>query len=103
MAKKYLAYVLVLTFFGGVIGPIGVALADHKWHLPVDQFLPGASALFLPPLVLAALAFLVITARYRQFVGFGIKAAALGLSIPSAIAGLLASIPLLCLIAGQCL
>lgn len=103
MRNKYFAYVLVLALLGGVIGPIGIALADHKWRLPVDQFLPGASALFLPPALLVTASFVAVTFRYRHLAGLGVKAIALGLSVVGMIAGLIASIPFVCAIAGQCL
>lgn len=103
MRNKYFAWVLALATLGGVIGPIGVALANHKLHLPVDQFLPGASALFLPPTLFAATSFVALSFRYRHLEGVGVTAMAFVLSVLGMIAGLIASILFLCAIAGQCL
>lgn len=100
--NTYLAYILAFAFMGSAFGPIVVALADHKWRLPVEQFLPGGSALFFPPVVLVIFSFVSLTFRYRNLVGLGVKAIALGLSLLGAIAGLIASIPVVCAIAGQC-
>lgn len=103
MRKTYLAYVTFFALIAGAIGPICVALAEHWWQLPVDQFLPGGYILFLPPTVLVAASYFAVTLRYRNSVGFGVKVIALALVLVGGIFGLVASIPFICAIAGQCL
>jgi hypothetical protein len=103
MRKTYLAYVVLLSFLSGILGPVGVAVAQHKWHIPVDHWLPGASALFLPPLLLTAFVFVGMSARFWRSVDLGVKAIALLLCGPAAITGIFAAIPVICSVAGECL
>lgn len=103
MVKRYLALVGLLSFAGGLAGPIAVSLAMHRWRIDVESLLPGGAALFVPPIFLAILGLAGPTLFYQRTVGSSAMLTALAIASFAAIVGFIASFPFLCAIARECL
>jgi hypothetical protein len=87
----------------GLLGAVLVAVLIHRWHVPVQVWLPGAMSLYFVPYVAAALAFAFLLARaWRTSVPVE-RALAVVFWVVGPYAGIVLSIPILCAIAGECL
>ena len=108
MRKKPLLRVVFLLSLaavaGGFIGTVAIATLLHRFRFALDSWLPGSSQLFLPAYFLAGI-FVVFTlyackeqvsAKTALFPG--IVAGIIG-----PYCGLILSMPIVCLIAAECL
>ena len=103
MPRRWLIYVLLLAVGCGITAPVITAMGVHYWRAPVDTWLPGAWSLFFPPLLFSAAGFAFLALRFWNPSTLGVRLAACILAVCGTFAGILASIPFVCLIANECL
>ncbi|WP_157050631.1 hypothetical protein [Herbaspirillum rhizosphaerae] len=89
---------------GGFLGMVAVAILLHRFRFPLDTWLPGASQVFLPAYflggILMALTLYVCKDQVSAKAVFfpGVIAGVIG-----PCCGLILSVPIVCLIASECL
>lgn len=92
-----------LVLLVGFVSPIVVSILTHWLKAPIDRFLPGALSLFLLPYVGAGVLLLWITSRDWGESSTGDRVAVVLVAAIGPLIGILLSLPLLCMIAQECI
>jgi hypothetical protein len=92
-----------LVLVVGFASPIVVSILTHWLKVPIDNYLPGALSLFLLPYVGAAVSSLWVVGRGWGRTSTRDRVAAVLVVAFGPLVGILLSVPVLCIIAQECI
>jgi len=94
---------LVVAVLCAFAASVLVAMATHRWRVPLEAWLPGASVLFLPPFAASLLAFALLARKAWGGSTLPTNLLAVVVTVVGTFLGLLLAIPATCAIAQECL
>ena len=103
MIRYWPTWHLLAAVVCGFVAPLLVAALIHWLQFPIDVWLPNALSLFLPPYALTAMALPFVAKRSwnESSISHRLVAGIFALSGP--LIGVLMAIPVICVIAKECL